>query len=99
MAFDEVARHDLHSRLRDALGEQAAATLMEHLLPPWDEVATRAELRAEIVGLRVEMRQGFADLNAELVAEMSSNTRTMVFALIASNLTLAAISFAAAALR
>lgn len=88
MAFDEVARHELHSRLRDALGEQAAATLMEHLPLPWDEVATRAE-----------MRQGFADLKAELVAEMSANTRTMVFALIGSNLTLAAISFAAAALR
>lgn len=42
MAIDERARHELHQRLDDAVGAEAAATLMAHLPPAgWGDVVTR----------------------------------------------------------
>jgi predicted nuclease with TOPRIM domain len=45
MAHDPRPRHELHRRLEELLGEEAADTLMEALPPvPWDELATKEDL-------------------------------------------------------
>ena len=53
MVVDERSRRDLHERLEETLGAQAANTLM-NALPPvgWDQVATKADL----AGLALEQR-------------------------------------------
>ena len=45
MAITEANRHRLHTALIDAVGEQEAATLMEHLPPVgWAGVATKTDI-------------------------------------------------------
>jgi hypothetical protein len=60
MALDERARHELFLRLEQALGPEAAETLME-LLPPvgWADVATKRDLDAleERMNLRFELME------------------------------------------
>ena len=118
MALDELARHELHDRPRKALGEQAAATLMEYLPPVgWADVATKRDLdalspRFDALSLRLDgfedrMHLRFdlleqrlrADFRGESNAAITSQTRTFMFTVMASNLTVAGIAFAAAALR
>lgn len=57
MVLDERSRHDLYLRLEEALGPDAATTLMEHLPPVgWADVATKRDLDA--LEQRVDMRFG-----------------------------------------
>jgi len=70
-------------RLRHALGEEAAETLMSAYLPPggWGEVATKAdlaELRAEMGALRADIQGQLVDVRATVVRE----NRTLLFGLI-----------------
>ena len=111
MALDELSRHQLHSKLREALGEEAAATLMEYLPPVgWADVATKHDLDLqaaltkrdldaleERIGRRIESLR--ADFRGELNAAITSQTRTIVLAVIGSNLTIAGMAFAAGLLR
>ena len=115
MAISEHSRHDLHSRLEALLGADAAATLMEHLPPVgWGDVATKAAVRQDIEmlqrdieGLEQRMDLKLDRLSAEMKAELheaigsavTGQTRTLAFTVIASNVTMAAIAFAAAGLR
>jgi hypothetical protein len=47
MVLDERSRHELYLRLEEALGPDAATTLMEHLPPVgWADVATKRDLDA-----------------------------------------------------
>lgn len=47
MALDERSRHELFLRLEEAIGPEAAGTLMEHLPPAgWADVATKRDLDA-----------------------------------------------------
>lgn len=49
MVLDERSRHQLYLRLEEAIGQDAAATLMEHLPPlGWADVATKRDL--DVVG-------------------------------------------------
>ncbi len=104
MALDELSRHELHSKLRDALGEQAAATLMEYLPPVgWADVATKRDLDAlailtkrDLDGLEQRLR---ADFRSEINAAITSQTRTLMFTVLGSNLTMAGIAFTAGLLR
>lgn len=68
MDVDEPTRHRVYSRLREALGEEVATTLMGGLPPfPWSDVATRADLTL----LRDELRGEMSMLRSELRGEMS----------------------------
>jgi len=110
MAISEHDRFELHRALEQALGVDQAATLMEHLPPVgWADVATKRDLdglrtatRGDIDALRGEMRSEFALVRAELRAELhetiTAQTRNLVFALIGSEFTMAAIAFGAARL-
>lgn len=99
MAISEQSRHELYNRLRDALGSEAAATLMEHLPPVgWADVATKRDLDA--LDLKLDALEN--RLLATFRSEMSSMQRTFILALVASvsgsTLTAAGLAFAAARL-
>jgi hypothetical protein len=87
VTISEESRHRLYGRLEEVLGEEQAATLMQHLPPVgWADVATRRdleyfamELRSEMAtldsGLRVEILKMGSDLRAEM-ATLGSDLRT-----------------------
>lgn len=55
MAITEESRYRLHSRLKTTLGDEEAATLMEHLPPVgWADVATKQDLAQ--LGDRIDHR-------------------------------------------
>ena len=84
MAITEEERYELFQGLKDALGPERAATLMEHLPPVgWADVATKRDLD---------------NLGNVLRAEFLREQRNLVFAMLAANSTLAALVFAAARL-
>lgn len=88
MAIDEPTRYRLHQRLDEVLGPDEAAALMA-CLPPlgWGDVATKADLTLLEAKLRAEFR-----------GELSAQTRTLLLGFLGSNITLAALAFAAARL-
>ena len=91
MTISEHSRHELYQRLERAIGDVAAATLMEYLPPVgWADVATKRDL--DVLEHRLR-----ADVRAEINSAVTSQTRTILFAVIGSNLTMAAVAFAAAA--
>ena len=75
MVLNERSRHHLYLRPEEALGPEAATTLMEHLLPVgWADVATkrdldaleqRLDLRFDAVDQRFETLQQRIDLRSE----------------------------------
>lgn len=91
MAIDERSRHRMYERLQEVLGEEEAATLMEHLPPVgWADVATKRDLD----GLQNALLARFR-------AELNEQTRTMIHAMIFSTsaAVLAVGSLAVAAVR
>lgn len=74
MDVDEPTRHRVYSRLREALGEEVATTLMGGLPPfPWSDVATKADLtllRNELRGEMGELRGEMSMLRSELRGEI-----------------------------
>ncbi len=99
MALDERSRHDLYLRLEEALGPEAATTLMEHLPPVgWADVATKRDLDQ----LAAKFSGEHNELRAELYKAMTEQTRTLVFTYVSTTLgailTTSALAFAAARL-
>ena len=94
MAVDQESRNHLHNKLTEAIGEGAAAVLMEHLPPVgWADVATKAdldhlgetlrlELRAEMANLRMEMHVLFGDFRDEIRADRVAAQRQLIFVLV-----------------
>jgi hypothetical protein len=78
MAVDEQRRLRLYEAVKQVLGEQEAATLMEYLPPVgWADVATkrdldamRADMHAEIAGLRAEMHDALREQTTRLLTWM-----------------------------
>lgn len=67
MAITEESRFRLYQRLKEAIGEDEATTLMEHLPPVgWADVATKRDIDE----LRTEMQHGFAAVRTELRTEL-----------------------------
>lgn len=61
----ERSRHHLHQRLQEALGPEAAGTLMAHLPPAgYAELATKSDLRQ--LEERLELRIGGTEERLEL---------------------------------
>ena len=95
MTITNERRHHLYQRLEDVLGSEEASTLMDHLPPVgWGDVATRTQLSTETAALRSELDA----TESRLRSEIHKGQRDLVFAMIASNATLAALAFAAATL-
>ena len=80
MTIDDAARLHLYERARSTWGAEAADTLMNAIPSTTDHLATREDL---------------ANLRAEMHRSISSSTRTIVFAMIASNATLVGLVLAA----
>jgi len=63
MALDERSRHELFLRLEEALGPEAATTLMEHLPPVgWADVS----MKRDVTALEVAMRRDLDALEQRL---------------------------------
>jgi len=78
MAIDERSRHRMYERLQEVLGEEEAATLMEHLPPVgWADVVTKRDLDLRLEALEQKFLAMFRD-------ELNRQTRTMIHAMIFS---------------
>ncbi len=105
MTLTEEGRHRLHTSLTEAIGADAANTLME-MLPPvgWADVATKRDLdhlatglRAELVELRSDVRVQLADLRSELSdlrSELHSTLRANNLTMITANAVLVSVAVA-----
>lgn len=66
MAVDEQRRHDLYLALGEAVGREAAATMMEYLPPVgWADVARRSDIEHLAAMTRSELATATAQLRAE----------------------------------
>ena len=69
MAMTETQRTTLYSQLTDAIGQEAARTLMEQLPPSgWDQVATKDDVKASEMLLQRELKASEMLLQRELKA-------------------------------
>ena len=67
MAITETQRTTLYSQLTDAIGQEAARTLMEQLPPSgWDQVATKDDVKASERLLQRELKASEKMLRGEL---------------------------------
>jgi hypothetical protein len=110
MVLDERSRHHLYLRLEQALGPEAAATLMDHLPPlGWADVATkrdldaleqRLELRFETIDARFEAAEHklMAAFRGELQTALTAQGRQLAITLAGTLVALSTLSFAAARL-
>jgi len=66
--MSEQGRHRLLQRLREILGDEEAATLMENLPPlPWSELATKADLEGLATKADLEvLRDDVTELDVKL---------------------------------
>jgi hypothetical protein len=114
MVLDERSRHQLYLRLEEALGPEAAATLMEYLPPAgWADVAMkrdldaleqRVDLRFQGLERRLELRfealehKLVAAFRGELQAALTAQGRQLAITLAGTAGALSALAFAAARL-
>jgi hypothetical protein len=114
MSSDEHTRHELHQRLVEAIGEEAASTLMSSLPPDrWDHLATKDDLgllrlelderlvaTREILEARIEATKHelLAALHAEVGGALVAQTRVTIFTMAGTLLGLAGLAMAFAQL-
>ena len=71
MPVSEKERAALYDQLNQTLGPKPAETLMEYLPPkPWDELATKEDMRLMAKEFRAEMTQLRAELRTEFQSEI-----------------------------
>lgn len=103
MVLDERSRHQLYLRLEEALGADAATTLMEHLPPlGWADVAMKRDLDGleQRLDLRLEALEHklLAAFRGELQAALTAQGRQLAITLAGTAGALSALAFAAARL-
>jgi hypothetical protein len=110
MTDEDIRWHRLLSQLEQLLGQEEAATLMEHLPSrPWHELATKQDLERfatkqdlERLTERFATKQDLESLKHEFTAtlhkELSANVRLLFFSQMAMMMTLAGLAFGAARL-
>ena len=95
MAIDEQSRHRMYLKLEEALGPEAAATMMEHLPPVgWADVTTKRDL--EHLELRIENK--LAAMEARFERALRSQLITMLTVMSGLFVALVTLAFAAARL-
>jgi hypothetical protein len=90
VTISDARRRLLHDRLVDAMGDEAAEVLMEHLPPAgWADLATKSDvqhetalLRAEMAIFRAEFRTELATLASIIDRRMAAQTRTLMLAMV-----------------
>jgi hypothetical protein len=66
MAVDEARRHRLYETVRERLGEEEAATLLEYLPPVgWADVATKRDLDALEARLQGDLDRRFGEVERQ----------------------------------
>ena len=114
MTISEASRHAMFLQLESVLGQEVAATLMEHLPPVgWADVATKRDLdqlqvltqrditvacAALGAEIRSEMHQLGTDIRAEMHNGVAAQTRTLVFTVLGSMAGLGALTISASRL-
>jgi hypothetical protein len=82
----ERSRHELHQRLQEALGPEAASTLMAHLPPAgYSELATKSDLRQLEERLELKMDAMKQELRGEIQqvrAHVDKTARTLTLSLV-----------------
>lgn len=101
MVLDERSLHELYLRLEEVLRPEAAATLMEHLLPAgWADVATTRDLDAleQRLELRFEALEHklMASFRGELQTALTAQGRQLAITLAGTAGALSALAFAVA---
>jgi hypothetical protein len=73
LAISETTRREMHARLVDALGTEAADTLMEYLPPVgWADVATKHDLD------RFATKEDLQKFNSHVSDQLNQQTRTLL---------------------
>ena len=74
MAMTETQRTTLYNHLTDAIGQDAARTLMEQLPPSgWDQVATKDDLKASEERLLRDLDARGTQLKGELLLAITAS--------------------------
>ncbi len=85
MAITDESRHQLHTRLDELLGHEAATTLMAHLPPVgWADVGTKHDL--DLLEARIDTRLSRMEtlVEAKINAALIVQTRVMIFTVLAA---------------
>ena len=74
MAMTEMQRTALYNQLTDAIGQDAARTLMEQLPPRgWDEVATKEDVKASEKRLLRDLDASETRLKGEMLLAITAS--------------------------
>lgn len=101
MTIDEQVRHDLFAGLQAAVGVEPAKLMMSAIPPfSWNEVATKAdiaqlatreEINTEFAAVRLEM----ANLDNQMLRQMTKSFQNLFFQIAAFGISTAGIFIAA----